>query len=311
MDRREFVGAMGACVAGAWRPLPPRPGRADVSAERWSWAMGQPVHLIVFAGSEAEGLDACGAALAELRRVEDRLTLFDDASDLCELNRCAGRAALRVDRDLRAVLELARRFTGTTDGAFNVAVEPLMRAWGFHRPRTHEPTAAEIGEARDTVTAAVIDLDGDRALLPSAHTQLDFGGIGVGYAIDRALAVLETRGIRRALLDVSGDIGALGTPPGESGWSVAIADPARPGGTTAVVRLRDAALATSANTESVVRYGPHVRGHVLNPVTGWPAHALRQASVVARTAVEADALSTALLVSGRRTPGALAVFPVS
>jgi len=302
--RREFLGVVGSGMVGVWgRAVAlPRPA-ADHFVERWSWAMGQAVHLMVFAESDGAGLDACAAALAELRRVEEHLTLFDDASDLCELNRCAGRSAMRVDRDLQRVLALAAGFRQGTGGAFDVAVEPLMRVWGFHRPRASEPGAAEIGEARDAVAAAVVELDGDRARLASGHTQIDLGGIGVGYGIDRALDVLRARGITRALLDVSGDLGALGAPPGEPGWPVEIADPDRTGYTLGATRLRDAALATSANTISVVRFGAHVRGHVMNPVTGWPAHALRQATVVAGTAAAADALSTALLVSGRRVPG--------
>jgi thiamine biosynthesis lipoprotein len=310
MRRRDFLGALGAGLAGGWLPRLPRPRPDDQFVERWSWAMGQPVHAMVFASSEGEGLDACAAALAELRRVESRLTLFDDASDVCELNRHAGRAALRIDEDLQAILRVAEGFRRTTGGAFNVAVEPLMRAWGFHEPRAGKPGAAEIGAAREAVTAATIELDGDRARLAGAHARLDFGGIGVGYGIDRALAVLARRGIRRAFLDVSGDCAAIGAPPGAAGWPVAIADPRRPGDVTATVALRDAALATSANAVSVVRYGRWVIGHVMSPATGWPAHALVQASVVARTAAAADALSTAMLVAGHGAPGALRAFAV-
>ena len=267
--------------------------------------MGQSVHLMVFAGSAQEGLDACAAALAELRRVESRLTLFDDASDLCELNRCAGRKPMRVDLDLHTVLSLSARFRRETGGAFDVAVEPLMRAWGFHRPRAGPPTSAELSEAREAVAAAVVKLDGDVAQLPSAHTQLDFGSIGVGYGIDRALGVLRARGIARGFLDVSGDVAAIGAPPGEAGWRVDIADPKRSGTPVAQARLRDTALSTAANTESIVRYGGLIVGHVMDPHTGWPAHALTQASVTARTSTAADALSTAMLVSGREPEGVL------
>jgi len=310
MRRRDFLGALGAGVSGGLMPRLPRPRPADQFVERWSWAMGQPVHAMVFASSEGEGLDACAAALAELRRVEGRLTLFDDASDLCELNRHAGRGAWRIDDDLQAVLRVAEGFRRTTGGAFNVAVEPLMRAWGFHRPRTAEPSPAEIGEAREAVASAVVALDADLARLPNTHTQLDCGGIGVGYGIDCALAVLSRRGIRRAFLDVSGDCAAIGAPPDAAGWTVAIADPRHPHGVTATVMLRDAALATSANTVSVMRYGRRVIGHVMSPATGWPTHALVQASVVARSAVAADVLSTAMLVAGRPAPGAVRAFAV-
>jgi thiamine biosynthesis lipoprotein len=124
------------------------------------------------------------------------------------------------------------------------------------------------------------------------------------------LAVLTRRGIRRAFLDVSGDCAAIGAPPGAEGWPVSIVDPNRPGAVTASVALRDAALATSANTVAVLRYGRRLIGHVMSPATGWPAHALVQASVMARSAIAADALSTAMLVTGRPGPGALRVFAV-
>ena len=102
---------------------------------------------------------------------------------------------------------------------------------------------------------------------------------------------------------MSGDVAAIGAPPGEAGWLVEIADPRRAGRSIAVTRLRDAALATSANTESVIRYASLVVGHVMDPATGWPARALTRATVVARSATAADALSTAMLVAGREPDG--------
>src|SRR4051812_12945526 len=97
MKRREFVASLGTGLTGAFLPsFPPlAPLRVERFVERWSWAMGQAVHLMLFAESEDQGLEACATALAELRRVEARLSLFDDASDLCELNRRAGRGPMR------------------------------------------------------------------------------------------------------------------------------------------------------------------------------------------------------------------------
>ncbi len=305
MRRRDFLGALAVGLVGPAIRLPPLGRRRECLVERWSWAMGQTVHLQLFAESEAAGYDAAQAALAELRRVEQRLSLFDDTSELCELNRRAGQASMTADTDLSTVLAAALRFQGASGGAFNPAVEPLMRAWGFHRPRTTEPSAAEIAEARAAARAARIEIDGPRLTLPSGETQLDLGGIGVGYGLDRMALVLRRMGIERAFLDVSGDCLAIGAPPGEAGWRVDIADPRRPGQTIATTRLRDMALATSSNTVSVVHYGRALRGHVINPDTGWPADAVTQVSVVARTGVEADALSTGMLVSGRPCEGVL------
>jgi FAD:protein FMN transferase len=288
----------GASVMTALIPRPwsrvPSPSKF---VERWSWVMGQPVHIMLFAESEDAGLEACARALAELRRVETRLSLFDDASDLCELNRRAGRGSMRVDDDLRDVLRAAEAFGVQTAGAFDPAVEPLMRTWGFHRPRRSLPTEAEIASARAAV-AAVVRLDGSVATLPSTLTQLDFGGIAVGYGIDRAIAVLRAQGIQRAFVDVSGDCYGLGAPPGEpEGWRVDIA------GSPEQVLVRDAGLATSANSVSVIRLGRQVLGHVMDPGTGHPVPDRVQMTVLAGTAIAADALSTGALVAGHAPAG--------
>lgn len=314
MRRREFLGALGVGLAGAaaprWTAASAGGPAGETLVERWSWAMGQPVHLQLFAVSEAAGYDAAQAALAELRRVERVLSRFDDTSDLAELNRRAGRGPVAVGADLLAVLASAVWVGRSTGGAFDAAVEPLMRAWGFHAPRAAEPTPAELTAARAAVRAARIDLREGRVALRGAATRIDLGGIGVGYGLDRAAEVLRRAGIRHALLDVSGDCLALGAPPGESGWLVEVADPERPGAVIGSTRLRDAALATSSNLVSVVRYGRAVRGHVMNPGSGYPAARCRQVSVVARTGLEADALSTAMLVSGRAFPGVWRSFVV-
>jgi FAD:protein FMN transferase len=309
VNRRHFVAALGSGFAAALIPAVRPSARAPVRfIERWSWAMGQPVHLQLFAGSDDQGYAAAEAALAELWRVEKHLSLFNEASDLMELNRRAGRRALHAGSDLQSIVRASLRFERETAGAFDVAIEPLMRAWGFHAHRSSEPTPFELAKARAAVAHARIVEDGELISLPASETQLDFGGIGVGYGLDRAIEVLRKAGITSAFLDVSGDCLALGAPPGESGWLVEIAAPQGNGKIVASTRIADLALATSANSRSVVEYHRALRGHVMNPRTGWPADALGQVTVVARTGIEADALSTAMLVSGKPTRGVMRYY---
>jgi thiamine biosynthesis lipoprotein len=210
---------------------------------------------MLFHQSESAGLEAAARALEELRRVEARLSRFDDSSDLSELNRHAGKTAMKVDRDLLEVLSVAARARQATGGAFNVAVEPLMRVWGFREPRKAAPGAFELREAEKAVRASVVRIDGERVSLPSAVTRLDLGGIGVGYGLDRAASVLRAAGIERAFLDVSGDCIALGAPPGTDGWRVHLADPSG-SGAPRHAGLPRVALATSSNRMSVTRHGP-------------------------------------------------------
>ncbi|MGE5091602.1 MAG: FAD:protein FMN transferase [Bacillota bacterium] len=313
MRRRDFLrraggGALGLMPAAGLIPRVLMTGRDERLVERWSWVMGQSVVLKVFADTDDQGYEAAAAALAELRRIEARLSVFDDASDLSELNRRAGRPAVSVGADLLAVLQAAARFHRLTAGAFDPAVEPLMRAWGFRQPRAAEPSRRELADAIRAVRECRVTLDGPRASLATAEARLDAGGIAVGYGLDRAAAVLRRHGIGRALLDISGDCLALGAPPGMRGWPVTVVDSARPRRNPRIVHLRDAALATSANTVSAIRYGRTLAGHVMDPLAGRPASALLQATVVARSGIEADALSTALLVSAAPAPGVLEWF---
>jgi thiamine biosynthesis lipoprotein len=265
--------------------------------------MGQPVHIVLFHESEDAGYAAAASALAELRRVEARLSRFDSASDLSELNRRAGVRPLDAGPDLYAVMAAALEYHHATRGAFNVAVEPLMRVWGFRDSRSAAPAGTELREAEEAVRHAVIRLDGNLLSLPNAHTQIDLAGIGVGYGLDRAAGVLRSAGVTSAYIDVSGDCVALGAPPGEAGWTVDIADSEHPGRIIGSTTLRDQALATSANTVSTVRYDGVIRGHVMDPATGYPAKRLRQATVVTRTGLEADVLSKTMLVRGVRPVG--------
>ena len=305
MDRRDFVraSAVGMSLATG---LPLRvavPGRRLV--ERWSWVMGQSVHILLFAENDDQGLEAASRALAELRRIEGALSRFDDASDLCELNRQAGRRPVQIGADLMAVLAAGTRIKAASAGAFNLAVEPLMRAWGFRDSRRAPPSEQELREACDTLAAAEIRLAGDRAFLPSASTQLDSGGIGVGYGLDRAGAVLRSAGISQALIDISGDCLALGAPPGETGWAVDIASPGDRGGIDRTFSLRDQGLATSSNLESIIQLGAIIAGHVMDPRTGHPASRERQSTVIAPRAIEADGFSTAALITGNPGPGTI------
>lgn len=298
MRRREFLALSSAAllVRPAFRAEPRL-------VERWSWAMGQPVRFRLFHADEAAGLEAAQAALAELRRVEGVLSRFDDASALSELNRWAGRGWFDAGPELSRVLAEALRFRSVTGGAFDIAVEPLMRAWGFREPRKAAPGVRELTEARAAVAAATIEVEGERVRLPAWHTRLDLGGIGVGYGLDRAGAVLRRHGVERGLLEVSGDLLALGAPPGNDGWLVDIADPHQAGATLATALLRDAALATSGQSAATVELSGSAHGHVMDPATGRPVTRLLQATVTGRTALAADALSTATLVRPADYPG--------
>lgn len=312
IGRRGFLGALGAAVILP-RRLPAYPStRLPVYVDRWSWAMGQPVHLQLYAASEERGESAAQAAFAALRSVERHLSRFDPSSDLTALNDRSGRGMVSVDPELGRVLRIAESVRRQTSGAFDPAVEPVMRAWGFHAARTTPPTSAELREAREAVAAARVRFDGGRLSLAGTGSALDLGGIGVGAGLDRAAAALREHEIRSALLDVSGDMIAFGAPPGERGWEVEIADPRdKSAPPVRTVRLRDRALATSANTASVIDYHGLLVGHVMDPRTARPAGRVQQVTVIAPSGILADAYSTACLVAEVALPRGCQVLVVT
>lgn len=310
MKRRSFVAGAATFVAGA---IAGQPALARLSAcapvrrsaippvryiDRWSWAMGQPVRLQLFHESEDAGYELAQAVFTELRRIEARLSRFDDRSDLCALNRQAGRGWVTVGDDLRTVLEAAGLARRLTQGAFDVAVEPLMRTWGFREWRQAAPGAREVAAAQAALAATRVEVAGPRARLTPSVAALDLAGIGVGYGLDQAGVLLRRGGVMAALLDVSGDLLAIGAPPGAAGWPIDIVDPRRAGSILARTRLRDAALATSGVSVSRVRLSGIERGHVLDLARGVPVEQRLQATVTASSGIAADVLSTAVLGSG-------------
>ena len=201
------------------------------------------------------------------------------------------------------LLEYSAQLTRQTQGAFDIATGALTKAWGFYKREGRVPTPAERALAMSRTGTRFIALDREnravRYLRPGL--EINLGGIGKGYALDRAAELLcREWQTDSALLHGGGSsVRVLGIPPGQDrGWPVRIKHPSDPDQHLGTVYLRDSALGTSAATFQHFEYNGRKLGHLLDPRTGWPAEGVEQVSVVARTAAEADALSTAFFVLG-------------
>ncbi|HEX6621381.1 MAG TPA: FAD:protein FMN transferase [Solirubrobacteraceae bacterium] len=248
-------------------------------------AMGTDVELFLAAAPGPAADQALGAAEAEFERVEALLSRFRDDSELSELNR-EGR--IEAGDDLLAVVGLALDARERTDGRFDPTVHDALVAAGYDR--TFEQVAPD-GAAtavavrcggRVRVTGRTIELE------PGTH--LDLGGIGKGYTVDRAAAILSAAG--PALVDAGGDIAALGRPDA-LGWRVGVEH--------LTVALENAAVATSGRDRRRWRRDGEERHHLIDPATGRPAASdLLRVSVVADTAAEAEVLAKSLFLAGER-----------
>ncbi len=265
-------------------------------------SMGTLFEITVALGGTIDR-DAARAAVDEafetVARLDSLLSTYKPDSDISIVNRNSGRGFTKVDPLVIAVLDSSLFYWSLTGGAFDVTVGPLMELWGFRGGEPRVPDPAQLAEALGSVGSSGIEIDRGASSVRLRHpgAELDLGGIGKGFALDRAADVLRRRGIRDAMLNSGGNLLFMGSAAGRP-WRAGIADPRSPGGVVARFEPGPPAVSTSGDYESYfiadgVRYS-----HILNPKTGRPASGLRSATVIAPAATGADALSTAVFVMG-------------
>jgi FAD:protein FMN transferase len=265
-------------------------------------AMATTFEVILPFGTSA-GVEAAEDALDEIDRLEAQLTVYRENSEVSALNRYAAVSWVPVEPRLFELLRLAARLNEETEGAFDVSVGALIKAWGFFRRRGRVPSEQERAEVRQRIGMRHVRLDPERRAIhyDVSGLELNLGSIGKGYALDRAGELLRERWALGSCLLHGGhsSILAVGTEPGQRrGWSVGLRHPWDAGRRLGTVWLRDRALATSAATFQHLEYNGRKLGHILDPRSGWPAEGLASATALAPTAAEADALATAFFILG-------------
>lgn len=249
-------------------------------------------------------------ALDRVEALEGRLSYFKPDSLISRINQSAVQGPVEVERWLFDLLDSAKRIFEETKGAYDITSTPLWEAWGFSRREGKVPTQAQLAEARSHVGCQFLELDPEnltvRFRIPGM--KINLGSIGKGYALDECGRQLEESGMTDFIVHGGrSSVLARGRVDRESAekghiesrrWEIGVADPHRPGRRLGIIRLEDRALGTTAVQFQSFRHKGRRYGHVLDPRTGWPADAALSTTVVARTAVQADALSTAFHVMG-------------
>lgn len=284
------------------RPAAPLVARQPGAEDDWlrvhRTAMACRFEVFLLSG-DAHHLAAARQALDEADRLEALLTVFRETSALVRVNRTAGDAPVQTADELFDLLTLSRSLHRATEGAFDVTSTPLSRCWGFLKREGRLPPSEDVEAARARVGMQHVELDpaGRTIRFSRPGIELNLGSIGKGYALDRMGALLRAQGCTRAVLSAGGS-SVLAFGGGWKGWVVDVRSRQVAESRLARLRLRDGALATSGSGEQFVDVDGRRYGHVLDPRTGWPASGVISASVVAREAAVADALSTAFLVGG-------------
>lgn len=276
---------------------------------------------VVLHGERPMALRAAGEqALDEIERLEAQLSLYRSSSEISSINAQAARKPVQVEPTLFRLLQRAAELHQHTQGAFDITIAPLMHCWGFLGGSGRRPCPEELSAARACVGMHLVELDPQRRTVRFQHpgVMLDLGSIGKGFAIERAIDVLLEAGMTSALLHGgTSTIAAIGHPPEEPAWNIAIEHPAvaaagkpfaiaapdqsRPLGrhaVLAIVPLRDESLSVSAVWGKGFEEDGKLLGHVMDPRTGQPAGQSFLAAVTCPSATDSDALSTALLTLG-------------
>ncbi len=308
MDRRHFLqvdqlARQAGQIASAWQPntLEPETDQTLHLLRVSRRAMATRFE-IAFPVGTPDALPAAEAALDRIDAIESLLTIYRDESPASQLNTTAHRQPQTVRPELFQLLKQCAQWTQATSGAFDVATGALSKVWGFHARQAQLPSPGERIAALQASGMRHVALDERRS---SVHFRrdgllLNFGSVGKGYALDQAGQTIRQHWQLRHTLLHGGQssILALGTPPGQAGWRVRLRHPWDEQTSLGSVLLRDRALGTSAATFQYLEHRGRKLGHVLDPRTGWPAETMAQVSVLAPTAAEADALSTAFFILG-------------
>jgi len=277
-------------------------GRVLITAERP--LMGTRFRIDVIVSDEALGERAIAAAFAEIGRLEDVLSNWSESSQVSEVNRSAGAAPVVVGHELMTVLHRALAVSELTGGAFDITFASCDGLWSVGDRRV--PTDEEITDCLPRIDYRRVSLDAQRpaVFIADAATQIGIAGLAKGYRIDRAAQVLERLGIFDYVVDGGGDM-RLAVSRGGEPWRIDVDHP-RLDQPLGAVALSRGAIATSGDYQWYFERDGVRYHHIIDPATGRPARRSTAATVIAETALEADALATGLFVMGPEAGIALA-----
>jgi thiamine biosynthesis lipoprotein len=263
--------------------------------------------LVLYGKTDAQLRVAADRAAAEILRLNRLLSNYSETSEWSHINALAARQAVTASPEVFALLERCVEYSRASGGSFDISVGALMKVWGFYKGSGRLPQPDEVALALDQVGYQHILLDHRTRTVrfDRDRLELDPGGIGKGYAVDRVVAVLKASGVRSALISAGGSsIFAIGRPPDESrGWKTLIEDPRGGPSPAAVVYLRNESLSTSGTSEKFFTADGKRYSHIMDPRSGYPAQGSLSVSVIAARTTDSEAWTKPVFIAGRKWKG--------
>ena len=260
-------------------------------------AMGTPCNLQLFSKSQEWAGLAAALAIAEVERIQRKYSRYLPNSTLSLLNRDAAKSeGSVVDDETAGLIEYAFACHLKSDGFFDVTSGVLRRAWDFSSETL--PTNDAVNELLPLIGMEKLRWKPPHLAFTVPGMELDFGGIGKEYAVDRVATILASEGVTNGLIDFGGDLFALGPLLDGQPWKIGLRDPHDKDRLIDTVELMQGALATSGDYERCITFQGKRYSHILNPVTGWPVTGLSSVTVLAPQCMVAGSISTIAMLKG-------------
>lgn len=270
-----------------------------VVSKRAQMHMGTLATLTVVASNSYVRDRALRAGFDEIKRLEQLLSTWRSDSELSRVNAEAGRRPIQVSQETLDLVVRSLEMAQLTHGGFNIALGPAIEAWSVTE-RQHIPSDTELQRLRSLVdwTSIQLDREARTIFLPREGMRIDVGGIGKGYAADRALEEMRRAGATAGVVALSGDIKTFGALPERKGFPVGIRHPRQEGALVTIIELQDEAISTAGDYERFFERDGIRYHHILDPQTLQPARTCQSVTIVAKEGTVADGLDTGIFVLG-------------
>jgi thiamine biosynthesis lipoprotein len=265
--------------------------------------MGNRFELTVIAGDESWAMARIDEGVEEIRRIERLLTTFSDDSETARINRHAGEHPVAVGEETFALIERSLRLSALTQGAFDITYGSVdKRLWNFDQTMTELPDAETARQMVRLINYRNVHLNKEdgTVFLKEAGMRIGFGGIGKGYAAERAKQVMQASGVTDGVVNASGDLAVWGHQPDGKPFTIGIVNPNAASHVWSTIEVTNMAIATSGNYEKYVMIGGKRYSHTINPRTGLPVTGVKSVTVLCPNAELADAMATPVMIMGIR-----------
>lgn len=250
-------------------------------------------------GENAE--ESLADAEKEIHRLEKLFSITSPNSEVTKINEGAGKEPIEISEDTKKLLLSAEDINELTDGAFDITIAPVVKAWGFTEEIHHVPNKEELEHLLTLVDRNSLEVDKEKntAFLKKEGMAVDLGGIAKGYTSDRVTELLKDQGITSAILSLGGNISAIGLRENGEKWRVAVQDPRNKEEYIGVLNVTDQSVITSGGYQRFFEDNGKIYHHIIDPKTGFPAEeGLLSVTIVSTNGTKADGLSTSLFVMG-------------